>query len=736
MKKSLNLLLLLSLLIFPLLSLPIKAQTGGGTFIHYVKLGHWQGSTFVEDETLPASNGAGKVEVWTQPTSAYDNGKKVATGDVGKPISLPPGKYRLSSKVSLPSGYDSGSFKEANCPDFEIQAGQTVVCTFQAYKKSDSRNYEGLIPSSERPSGAPPMVEVDSSLGSYQFIKNVVDISADVSSGGEGIISVGFATLYNKKVMLVGTRKNLPSYRDSNTGYTIYPQELKLLIYDVTNPFNPRLLKENLLPNNNKGAAILRGISLPPAMGGKLILDNHPFIYGGMMYSHMSLNTVPFIKINEDWSLSEAQDLKVKWENGQISSDHIVLLSMFNGIDRKPYGLVIDVGEGGRAYGCKIIKVVDLSNSPAIVVGEIKESDLGIGYCEGGVDYGVSKTIEWRNITPVLVNSKLYLVVPTFDTVGRLHVVERSWVSVFDFTSPSNPQFVGKWQMSGLNSQEHFPDASEVEKIKIYADAGLVKVDQATGYVYDIFPHMGDYQNAGFMTSPKAVEAFYKINGSFRYRNGIIIRKINSQGNFDYVSRYTLCEKEGAEQLGGHAHTFFCGSEAVKVFGINPTFDKAFYGIGGYIGILPSPGTHAYNGVVLLRDLVKSSVVAGLVTSDDKFKVISDSSDEFLKFADSLSKVVFGNSDENYGKYLLDAHLQQVDNKTFAIFQIHPASIDVVKLTLTQPRPLPSDFSPQSTTTILTTASATPSTGALSPIQGTLYSIRSILNNLRRILNR
>ncbi|MCX7616330.1 MAG: hypothetical protein N2Z68_03000, partial [Patescibacteria group bacterium] len=715
-----------------------------GTYTLSLKLGHFQGgSSFVEDRQLTNTEKSQlKVEIWTQSTGIYSSGTKVAEGSLDSPISLSPGTYQAVLKGSLPSPYNATKQVPSNCVFFSISSSQStgVTCTLEAYNENDTSNYS--LPSEERPSGAPPIVEVDSSLGSYQFIKNVVDISADVSSGGGGIISAGFATLYNKKVMLVGTRKNLPSYRDPNTGYTIYPQELKLLIYDVTNPFNSQLLKENTLPSNTSSVSDYQKsmLILGGAFGGQfsslLILDNHPFIYGPVNYEYVKAGHVPLrVKINPDWSLGGFQEFEVKESAGSTSNKYSPL-SFFWGLDDKPYALAWDIR---KAFGCKTIKILDISSTPASIVGEIDESSLGIGQCYGGADYGVSKSVEWQFAKPVQIGQKLYLVVPMYDGVGRLHYVERSWVSVFDVTSPSNPQFVGKWQMSGLSNQLHFPDASEAEKAKIYADAGLVEVDQVTGYIHDIFPHMGDFQNTAFMTSPEAVKAFDAINGLFRYRNGIIIRKINSQGNFDYVSRYTLCEKEGAEQLGGQAHTVFCGNEAVKVFGINPTFDKPFYGLGGYIKILPSSGTHAYNGLVLLTDLVKSSVVVGLVTSDNKFKVIPDSSNEFLKFADSLSKVITIGLDKDYGKRFLDAHLKQVDNKTFAIFQIHPTSIDVVKLTLTQPRPLPSSspsFTPQATTMTLTTASATPSTGTSSSIQGTLYSIRSILNNLRRILSR
>ncbi|BCX15850.1 MAG: hypothetical protein KatS3mg098_079 [Candidatus Parcubacteria bacterium] len=744
MKKSLNLLLLFSLLFFPFLSLPVKAQTGGGTFIHYVKLGHWQGSTFVEDETLPASNGAGKVEVWTQPTSAYDNGKKVATGDVGSPISLSPGKYRLSSKVSLPSGYDSGSFKEANCPDFEIQAGQTVVCTFQAYKKSDPRNYEGLIPSSEKPSGAPPMVEVDSSLGSYQFVKNVVDIS---DKGDHSSINyTGFLSLYGKKLLVIQDKR----FKITNARYQGDGEwSFFVSFYDISNPFSPALLKENELGKDNKYLAIFSGIT---NLSSFITIDNLPFIYWVGYRPGESRRSVYFFKVNSDWSIGNIEEFAV--QAGDSNKTGYWLMTFFSGLDGKVYGLALTPDEEKQYYpGCAPIAVLrfDANNPKPSKIAEIDQMPHLNNKCGSEVAYNEWKSFRWSASQSVRIGNKLYLVVPTDDVVARLHVVERAWVSVFDFSNPTSPQFLGMDMLSGLNNQTHFPDASEAEKIKIYADAGIIEVDKATGYVYDIFPHMYDFQNAEFLLSGGGVRAadifFKKIKGPWRYRNGVIIRKVNQQGEFDYLSRFTLCETEGGRTAGansGSYHRITCGDS--REFYGQKTFDKAFYGLGSYITLLPFSGSHAFNGVLLLKDLTKSHsstygigfttpVVASVMVGNN-LKVIPDTSNEFMKFKDSLKKTVTAAGDQSYGLNTLDAHLQQVDNKTFAIFQIHPASIDVVKLTLTQPRPLPSDFSPQSTTTILTTASATPSMGALSPIQGTLYSIRSILNNLRRILNR
>ncbi|BCX16041.1 MAG: hypothetical protein KatS3mg098_270 [Candidatus Parcubacteria bacterium] len=683
------------------------------------------------------------MEIWTQSTGIYSSGTKVAEGSLDSPISLSPGTYQAVLKGSLPSPYNATKQVPLNCVFFSISSSQStgVTCTLEAYNKNDTSNYN--LPSSERPSGAPPMVEVDSSLGSYQFVKNVVDISEDGPSSS--ITSIKFATLYGKKVMLIGTRK----YLDSSRRY-----EYKLSIYDIANPFNPQLLKENTFSDDS---AEVKSILLGAADFSQLtILDNHPVIYGRPNYAATGAVHV-FVKINPDWSLGDIQDFDVKESGGSISNKYVPT-TLFRGLDGKPYALAYDTSEG---YGCNNIKILDVSSSTASIIGEIKESELNIGYCESGIDYNNSKSIRWFAAQPVRASSgKLYLVIPTDDAVARLHTSERAWISVFDVSNPSNPQFVGKWQMSGLNGQLHFPDASESEKAKIYADAGLIEVDPVTGYVYDIFPHMYDFQNGAYMTSGEAVNAFNKISGPWRYRNGIIIRKLNNSGNFDFVYRATLCETEGSRPSGsqsGSFHRVECGDQA-EWWG-NKTFDEAFYGIGGYITILPLPGTHAYNGLVLLRDLTKSSieesglrlggkkikmiagspVVVGLMTSDNKFKIIPDSSDEFLKFSGSLAKIISTGQYTNYGKYLFDAHLQQVDNKTFAIFQIHPTSIDVVKLTLTQPRPLPSSspsFTPQATTMTLTTASATPSTGTSSSIQGTLYSIRSILNNLRRILSR
>jgi len=729
-----------------------------GTYTLYLKLGHFQGgATFVEDRQLTATEkNQFKVEIWTQPTGPYDFGKKVAEGSLGSPISLSPGNYQASLQGSLPSPYSATRQVPSGCTSFSISSSQStgVICTLEAYNKNDTSNYD--LPSTQRPSGAPPMVEIDSSLGSYKFIKNVVDVSQMTQNSAgqkypkESIVMVGFLDLYGKKTMLVLTRQV------AEVTYNRVSYKYNLSIYDISSPFYPTLLKKNEL---GEGVPMFSNRTLD----NFILANNHPFVYWPYWSGGNEPTKTYFLKINSDWTVSQHQQLNVKVGNSEKSG--YWLQSLFEGLDGKIYGLALTPDEEKQYYpGCAPIAVLkfETNNSLPSKIAEINQLPHLGNKCGSGVAYNEWKSFSWRAAQAVRSGEKLYLLVPTDDVVARLHVVERAWISVFDFSNPTLPQFLGMNMLSGLNNQLHFPDASEAEKVKIYADAGLTEVDKATGYVYDIFPHMYDFQNAGYMTNAEAVNAFFNISGPWRYRNGIIVRKLNNSGNFDFLYRATLCETEGGRPSGGqggHFHRVECGDQT-EWWG-QKTFDRAFYGIGNYITSLPSVGTHAYNGLVLLRDLTKSSIeesqgirlggskikmiagspaVVGLITSDNKLKIIPDSSDEFLKFVNSLSEIVtrYGGSDE-YGKYLLDAHLQQVDDKTFAIFQIHPNSIDVVKLTLKDPRPLPSSspsFTPQATTMTLTTASATPSTGTLSPIQGTLYSIRSVLNNLRRILSR
>ncbi|MFN7088527.1 MAG: hypothetical protein ACK4NX_01725, partial [Candidatus Paceibacteria bacterium] len=198
-------------------------------------------------------------------------------------------------------------------------------------------------------------------------------------------------------------------------------------------------------------------------------IDNHPFIYPIRLLS--LIDRPYFVKINPDWSLSEIQEFKVKDGTG-ISNKYLPLF-LFYGLDKKLYALSdLDLSTSDNKH--KIV-ILDLSVSPPTPVSEVCISNQ----CEFDpfFQFGLNLSLspKLRAAEAVTISNRLYLLVPTLDAIGRLHSVERAWVSVFDVTSPSQPRFVGKWRMSGLNGQLHFPDASEAEDIKIYADAGLIE---------------------------------------------------------------------------------------------------------------------------------------------------------------------------------------------------------------------------------------------------------------------
>ncbi|MFN7088528.1 MAG: hypothetical protein ACK4NX_01730, partial [Candidatus Paceibacteria bacterium] len=286
--------------------------------------------------------------------------------------------------------------------------------------------------------------------------------------------------------------------------------------------------------------------------------------------------------------------------------------------------------------------------------------------------------------------------------------------------------------------------------------------DKTTGYVYDIFPHMYDFQNAVYMwrefLKGKRTTDFDKIQGPWRYRNGVIVRKLNDSGNFDFVSRFTLCEREaGVIAKDVMYHGVECGDPSRFSYSefFYQAFDKAFYGVGGYIKSTPSGSIHAYNGLLLLRDFTKSSIiirtntrfgsrefpdikgspaVVGLMVGNN-LKIIPDSSNEFLKFSDSLPKIVRDwDRSGTYGKRFYDAHLQQVDDKTFAIFQIHPTSIDVVKLTLRDPRPIPQEDTRYATSSSPNASSSPQTDPSYRTFYNTLDTLKRSLDFLRRFL--
>ncbi|BCX16280.1 MAG: hypothetical protein KatS3mg098_509 [Candidatus Parcubacteria bacterium] len=769
MKKSLNLLLLLSSLLFSYLPSIIKAETGG-TFTYFIKLGHWQGTNFIEDEPIPNPQKV-KIEIWTETKStdsfAFLQNKKIGEFPLGQPIYLDPGSYRAQVKgleEIISRGYTThlGDYKEkgSSCPAFEIKGpSDKITCTWLLYKE------EKIIVSADRPSIASPQItEVNSSLGSFQFIKKLIELKDGDNYAypfsllpgqtiSERISKVAFFSLYNKKVMLVIT-----SHSDSKTGYTAFPKRIKVSIYDISNPFNPRLLGEKIIPNDQDSitgqmwgavAVQLIGFYRPPL----LVVDDHPVIYSLVPGSGGA--TVVSFKINPDWSISEIKD-----ENsGKNDDDRIYLFSLFRGIDGKVYAI-------GNTYREKVankfnFEIFDVTSETFSKVAEVIATDnqsYSSPYLRPGGKISLDKLPQLMRERGVInqvgatgsffVNQggKLYYLANVSVSRGRQHATHESNILVFDLTNPSIPVFIGAFKLSGLNGQLHFPDASEVEDVRIYVDRGSLEVDKVKGYIYDFFSHDYDHQNAEFAYVIFGIHKRpeWPTDASYRYRNGVIIRKLNNEGGFNFISRYTLCEDDLKSPPSGLGKTCGLNSKFSPFKELTKSLPIAFIGDLTRFGELNdySFGNHAYNGVVLLRDVNKIKL--------DRFGFdpSSASSDMLLYYAplavglvsdDGNLKIIPADvSGLNYnGEILVDAHLQQVDDKTFAIFQIHPASIDVVKLTLKDPRPLPQQGSvgtKATTSDLKTSSTGTPL--SLESLQQSIFSIKSILNVIKRILNR
>jgi hypothetical protein len=231
----------------------------------------------------------------------------------------------------------------------------------------------------------------------------------------------------------------------------------------------------------------------------------------------------------------------------------------------------------------------------------------------------------------------------------------------------------------------------------------------------------------------------------------VILRELTQDGNFNYLTRRTLTLCENADR---------CSSFLDR----NSDFrTKGYYSVDfSYASGLPYLN-HAVNGVILVRDTsnkmlgtdfdyrvnlnhLHSPHLAALIYENGSLKALPDTNNESLKFAQFLKKVKIKRTErtaipQSYGfdnRLLLDAHLMQVDDKTFAIFQIHPSSIDVLKLTLNNPHPMgssPSGSNNQQTSSF-TSSSFSPSTNSLQTQTQDLRSALSRLYNMCRYISK
>ncbi len=623
---------------------------------------------------------------------------------------------------------ESGNFvplvyRKENFNPLQLKEGQKVECIL-GFASPWGEIPQIIVKGGDVPTGE--VIKEDSTVGSLEFMGNILDYTRvdNATSPSSGLAPAPYTnTIQTIRFLTIDGKKLLLVLRN----------DAHLLVYDISdNPFSPTLLKDNDLSSFMKFAVY----------GGRLlVLDNFDYIIWikGVGAAEPEFRSLAF-HIQKNGLVEFV---------GKYKSP---LNGLFRGLDNKVYGYYDNFLSVSNDVGVLNVYNIDLP-------GDIKEVAKSERFVAAVCDREGKSTLGHYLGKRGVINQdgKLYLINPGHYRCSDFRKDYQTTIFVFDVSNPTNPQPVVKGPRL-VDLWNHFQPATDFESKFVSASVGVyLYVDEKTGKIFDFYPTNFDvYHYFGTTSNVKfPSDAFYRL------QNGLVIFSIDtsSLNSFREHSRHLLCEKKLNYGKGAKGSpNFNCSYSTVKIGIIEYP--------GGY-GPLMNSEQSILNGVLFLKTPYQSEVkikrfrwdgdsktwktyiessgyvaqkgAIAVLTNDNRLVVVSDSNEAMTKYLSTLKNYNEAQTTNFPALDVSDAVIVQLNDKEFAIYQSHSVSLDVVKLTLTQPRPLPSSspsFTPQTTTTILTTASATPSTGALSSIQGTLYSIRSILNNLRRILNR
>jgi hypothetical protein len=525
----------------------------------------------------------------------------------------------------------------------QVSAGQTSVCTIGFYIKPESSNSTSTSPVPVQSVTPGDVISEDSTVGSLKFIKNVLDLTA---SNYDIILDAKFLRIYGKQFIVVLTSNN------------------HILVYDASDPFSPTLLKDNYF------SGIGLDINGHYAIKNLVLIDDFDYIFG---YSS------GVFKIEQNGNIT------------LINSANLVT-GLFKGLDGKFYGFGTD-----SAVDFGPLAIYDLSNLNNIVeVGSYKEG-VSDGECTfyGAVTLG--HTSQWNTVKS---GNKLYLIAMGYECVQRLHADNNGRIYVFDVSDPRNPRLLKLYDAS--SNFGHLPsDSTKAERMFLFGGEMDIFVDSNSGKVFDFYRTMFDWQGPFYFSI-----ANIQPGTQFRYRNGMAILSLGSDGSLSQVSNILLCER-----IGGPSRSYDNGCDAVGAKDIR----------GGYS--YPATNSQENSGRVFLISGQDGSGHVGFLMSNNNFVVVSDPNKELTKFKSLLSNPS-RQSRYNRGD-AINGFIVQVDSKTFSIYQIDPSSLSVVKLSLYQPV--------EQTITDNKSASSTPTTTTIQNLQQTIFSFQNLLNIFKRI---
>ncbi len=677
----------------------VNAQTTGqGTILFQGQFGHLESTgkvttgisglsglpvmKFVKDRDLSSDEkNQIRVDVIEHNTPfEFVVAKNISLGE-GVNFNIPVGStYRYSFYVhpdSIPSGwvYYSGCLETDG--NVSVLAGQQSTCSIGFYLKPETISpppvtSTSTITSTPSVGVSGTVVGEDASAGSLQFVKNVLDLSSQRKGIIYGVLDARTVNLYGKNLLIVAR----------GGAYSATTPTWHMLVYDITDPLAPVLLKDNDMSGS--------GIIYSSPMTGLAVLDgfNYVFVRGNVGYGSF--------KINQDGTASLVKSYKYS-EVQQIQTD--LIRGLFNGLDGNIYGYGGFVQDGGLVLynvsdPANIIQVGTYTNGlePAIAIyGQI----------------GLNRQSTWGVVKE---GGKLYLIAHADQLVLRLHTDYDGMIYVFDVSNPASPQLSHIYKMS--SSFNHLPsDMTSYEKMFLYGGEANISVDPISNRVFDFYRTVFDWQG------PNQLKIKDIPKGAlFRYRNGIAVLSIGIDGSLkSSSSNILLCERI-AIQDNGTSGEDKCDTKSPETVG-------GYYSSSLYGNRNPQEN---YNGVFLLGDVNNVGHV-GLLKSDGSFVIIPDPTGEMLKFKSVLADPSYY-SDPGFRSSPINGIVTQVDSKTFAIFQIDNYSISVTKLNLSQ------------SITSVTQKSSPPTTNApsslntSSPTQ-TPFSFSSLLRIFQRVFN-
>lgn len=462
--------------------------------------------------------------------------------------------------------------------------------------------------------------QFSSGLASAQFQKNVLDLSSG------NILDVKLMKFSGKPFLLILAKSS---------------SSIVVNVYDISNPQNPSLLKENNIVGSSYHAA------------GKLVtLDNYSqiFITGLTRQPNPSYGSVDYWtyvgKIDSSGKLT--QTALTRWakdyQESQAGINDNLPQDLFT-LGEKTYLVTSDY---------YTLKFFDVSSST-----DHTDSKMISQYDSSGVRLALQRGYPWDNVEVVKFSNKIYIVATMASTdSGWFHANPVDFMFVIDVSNINSPTPVfAPPRVSSLFNHDWQLNAMEKKYINRDNPSSVTLFDNVSSKVFHYFPPNEElsYNFANIYQTKDEGEVLPKI----RLRNVVAGYSIVGGSSFLQEvsgSRYVVCEQRGAAPYSGGTDGKRCGQ------GTRSGSTAPGTGLGGerpYKSIDFGIPLDMENGVI--------------VTSLGKTALLTSSG---LSFADTSSAFGSGSFDK--------AVLYQKDSKNFYAFVVNSKTVKSVKLTFNQ----------------------------------------------------